>query len=82
MQNSLPFGRVSLLIVGDFFQFPLFNQQYVLMKTSKGSYRLFNGWLWDSCMSWLKLFDRAVNQISLNCLKSDSDLPKIFVLLA
>ena len=45
MQNSSPFGRVSLLVIGDFLQLPLVNQKGVFMKPSKGSYRSFNGWL-------------------------------------
>ena len=46
MQNSSPFGGVSLLLVGDFYNFHLFNQKGVFMKPSKGSYRSFSGWLW------------------------------------
>ena len=45
MQNSSPFGRVSLLVIGDFLQLLLVNQKGVFMKPSKGSYRSFNGWL-------------------------------------
>ena len=47
MQNSSPFGGVSLLVVGDFLQFPPVNQKGMFMKPSKGSYRSFNGWLWE-----------------------------------
>ena len=47
MQNSSPFGGVSLLVVGDFLQLPPVNQKGVFMKPSKGSYRSFNGWLWE-----------------------------------
>ena len=46
MQNLSPFGGVSLLIV-DFLQFSPVNQKGVFMKSSKGSYRSFNGWLWE-----------------------------------
>ena len=38
MQNSSPFGGVSLLIVGEFYNFHLL---------SKGSHRSLNGWLWE-----------------------------------
>ena len=47
MQNSSPFGGVSLLVVGDFLQLPPVNQKGVFMKPSKGSYRSFSGWLWE-----------------------------------
>ena len=47
MQNSSPFHGVSLLVVGDFLQLPHVNQKGVFMKPSKGSYRSFNGWLWE-----------------------------------
>ena len=62
MQNSLPFGGVSLLVAGDFLQLPLVNQNGVFMKPSKGSYRSCSGWLWEKskCMRWLRLFGRAV----------------------
>ena len=48
MQNSSPFGEVSLLVFGDFLQPPPVNQKGVFMKPSKGSYRSFNGWLWET----------------------------------
>ena len=47
MQNALPFGGVSLLVVGDFLQLPPVNQKGVFMKVKKGSYSSFNGWLWE-----------------------------------
>ena len=47
VQNSSPFGGVSLLVVGDFLQLSPVNQKGVFMKPSKGSYRYFNGWLWE-----------------------------------
>ena len=47
MQNSSPFGGISLLVVGDFLQLPPVNQKVVFMKPSKRSYRSFNGWLWE-----------------------------------
>ena len=45
----LQFGGVSftLLLVGDFLQLPPVNQKSVFMKPSKGSYKSFNGWLWE-----------------------------------
>ena len=46
MQNSSPFGGVSLLVVGDFLQLPPVNQKGVFIKPSKGLYRVYNGWLW------------------------------------
>ena len=48
MQNSLPFGGVSLLVVGQFLQLSPINQKGVLMELSKGSYRSFNRWLWEN----------------------------------
>ena len=47
IQNSSPFGGVSLLVVGDFLQLSPVNQKGVFMKPSEGSYRSFNGWLWE-----------------------------------
>ena len=47
MQNSLPFGGVSVLAVGDFLQLPPVNEKGVFMKVTKGSYSSFNGWLWQ-----------------------------------
>ena len=47
MQNSSEFGGVPLLVVGDFLQLPPVNQEGVFMKLNKGSYRSFNGWLWE-----------------------------------
>ena len=38
-QNLLPFGGVSLVLVGDFLQLPLVNQKSMFMKPSKGSYK-------------------------------------------
>ena len=46
-QNFLPFGGVSFLLVGDFLQLPPVNQKSLFMKPSKGSYKSFNGWLWE-----------------------------------
>ena len=46
MQNSSPFGEVSFLFRVDFLQLPPVNQM-VFIKPSKGSYRSFNGWLWE-----------------------------------
>ena len=48
MQNSSPFGGVSLLVVGDFLQLPPVNQKGVFMKPSKGSYSSFSGWLLEN----------------------------------
>ena len=45
IQNLSPFGRVSLLDVGDLLQLLPVNQNGVFMKPSNGSYRSFNGWL-------------------------------------
>ena len=39
MQNSSPFGEVSLLVVGDFLKLPPVKQKDVFMRPSKGSYR-------------------------------------------
>ena len=47
MQNSSLFGGVSLLVIGDFLQIAPVNQKCVSIKTIKGSYRSFNGWLWE-----------------------------------
>ena len=47
-QNLLPFGGVSLLLAGDFLQIPPVNQKSLFMKPSKGSYKSFNGWLWEN----------------------------------
>ena len=47
MQNSSPFGGVSLLAVIDFLQLSPVNEKGVFKKPSKGSYRSFNGWLWE-----------------------------------
>ena len=47
MKNSSPFGAVSWLVVGDFFHLSPVNQKGVFMKPSRGSYRSFNGWLWE-----------------------------------
>ena len=48
IQNSLPFGGVTLLVVEDFLQVsPPVNQKGVFMKASKGAYRSFSGWLWE-----------------------------------
>ena len=41
-QNSLPFGGVSLLVVGDVLHLPHVNQKGVFAKAGKGSYRSFN----------------------------------------
>ena len=64
MQNSSPFDGVSLLVVGDFLQLSPVNQKGVFMKPSKGSYRSFNGWLWEKS----QLYEQVVIQISLNYL--------------
>ena len=47
LQNFSLFGGVSVLVVGDFVQLPPVNQKGVFMKPSKGSYRSFNGCLWE-----------------------------------
>ena len=47
MQKSSLFGGVSLLVVGDFFTTSPVNQKGVFMKPNKGSYKSFNGWLWE-----------------------------------
>ena len=47
MQNWSPFGGVSFLVVEDFLQLPPVDQKGMFMKPSKGSYRSFNGWLWE-----------------------------------
>ena len=36
-----------MLVAGDFLQLLPVNQKGVFMKPSKGSYRSFNGWLWE-----------------------------------
>ena len=67
-QNSLQFGGVSLLVVGDFLQLPPVDQKGVFAKAGKGSYRL----SMDGCgknfgyNSWLKPLGTAVTQNSLN----------------
>ena len=48
MQNLYPFGVVSLLVLGDLSQLPLFNQKGMFMKSSKGSCWSFNGMLWET----------------------------------
>ena len=45
IQNSLPFGGVSRLVVEVFLQLSPVNQKGVFMNSSKGSYRSLNGWL-------------------------------------
>ena len=47
MQNLLPFGVVSFLVVGYFFQLKPVNQNFVLMKSNERSYRSFSVWLWE-----------------------------------
>ena len=36
MQNSSPFGGVSLLVIGDFLQLPPVNQNGVFLRPNKG----------------------------------------------
>ena len=66
MQNSSPFGGVSLLVIGDFLQLLPVNQKGAFMKPSKGSYRslMYGCGKTSNCMSWLRLFVRAMIQIS------------------
>ena len=47
VQNSLPFGGVSLLVVGNVLQLSPVNEKGVFMKVKKGSYSALNGWLWQ-----------------------------------
>ena len=68
MQNSSPFGGVSLLVVGDFLQLPPVNQKGVFMKPIKGSYKSFNGWLLepDKCAGWdcsAEQWSRLLNRV-------------------
>ena len=73
----------SLFVVGDFLQLPPVNQKGVFRKPSKGSYigHSLDGYGKNSnCMSWLRLFGRAVIQILLNYLKgqqTDDDVIQI-----
>ena len=68
MQNSSPFGAVSLLIVGEFLQLPAVTKKV-------GSWNQVRDHIGHSmgccgkksnCMSWLRLFGKAVTQILLN----------------
>ena len=45
--NNLPFGGISLLVIGDFLQLPPVKQLGVFMHTRKGTYKAFNGSLWQ-----------------------------------
>ena len=70
MQNLSPFGGVSLLVVGDCLQLPSVYQKGVFMKPSKGSYKLFNGSLWEKFQlhELLVMSDRAMIRILLSFL--------------
>ena len=48
MQKSSAFAGVSMLVVGDFFELPPGNQKSLFTKPSKGSFRSFNGPLWET----------------------------------
>ena len=48
MQKSSAFAGVSMLVVGDFFELPPGNQKSLFTKRSKGSFRSFNGSLWET----------------------------------
>ena len=69
-QSSFPFGRVSLLVVGDFLKRHLLIKKVCLKKQE----RVHIGHSTDGCgnsfgfMRWLKLLDRAVTQMSLSYL--------------
>ena len=45
--NNLPFGGISLLVIGDFLQLPPVKQLGVFMHARKGTYKAFNGSLWQ-----------------------------------
>ena len=45
--NNLPFGGISLLVIGDFLQLPPVKQLGVFIHTRKGTYKAFNGSLWQ-----------------------------------
>ena len=70
MQNSSPFGGVSLLVVENFLQLSHVNQKVVLMKPSRDHIRhsMDGCGKHSNCMSWLRMFGRAVIQILLNYL--------------
>ena len=60
IQNLLPFGGVSFLVVGYFLQLSQVNQKGLFMKTSKGHIvHSMDGYGKNSnCMSCLRLFGR------------------------
>ena len=70
MQNSSPFGGVSLLVVGDILQPPPVNKKSMFMKPTKGSlgHSVDGCGKNSNCMSWLRLSGRAVIQTLLNYL--------------
>ena len=69
-QNLLPFGGLSLLLIGDSLQLSPVNQKRVFIKPSKGSNSSYS---MNGCgknfnyMNWLKTFGRAVIQILFSC---------------
>ena len=62
-QNSLPFGGVSMLPTGDFFQLPPVGMKCTFMSPHKGCYKAFQGSLWRELFQLHELF-QLVRQIS------------------
>ena len=45
-QNTLPFGGVSLLLIGGFLQLPPVKQQFIFAEGKRGTYEALYGSLW------------------------------------